>query len=172
MTDLLLALGSFAGLIVYATVAVAVYRFADDRTSSVYQRIGTALAAVVLFTTGIILTAVLIQWHGKHADRAWICIPLLIGGALWGVPFVNAVGYELFDGNFGRAILWPLAVPLALVIRCTLAVVVFASRGPLSWGSAVADALKGHEEHKRKRAVLLAQREDRIVAKEKELGIE
>lgn len=116
MTDFLLAIGSFAGLLVYSTVGVAVYnvlapRFARDCDT-------------------------LRRWRHHDSD----------------------CHHEFNAGFIGT--LWPLTLTgwgLGLVVA-------FAARGPAAWGTKLARLLDRQKPS-------LSEREQRIIEKERELGI-
>ena len=173
MTDFLLAITSFVGALIYATVAVAVFRLFDERTREVpwVERVGPALAIVAIYV-GVLLFAV----HVTHAKEAHFVV---LWGALAGIASLIFVA-GLVDCDdavlaFFPAILWPLALPCMFVawalggVGVVLArAVTFGSRGPLALGTWLAQLPGFPDEPDDEEADARARR---IAEMEKELGL-
>lgn len=120
--EALWAVGACGGLLVYASVAVAVWRFStrpEGDDCDAYQRIGTALTCVAAYVTGIVVTASVVQLDAPHGE-GWLMALAAVGGVLvFGPPFVSSVAFLTCSGHRGRAAMWPVAIPLGYLVWAT-----------------------------------------------------
>lgn len=171
MTDFLLGITSFVGAMAYAIIAVAVYRFSDERKSTPYTIAASIVSAwiVAAGVTWIVAAAT----HSRTSPGAWAALPaiaLAVSAIL--VTVSGTVGGQV---KVPLAILWPVGGIIWIVLRLSVPVVVgavtYGSRGPLALGAWLAE-LPGRRERERvARAKEATARRERIKELEKELGL-
>ncbi len=171
MTDFLLAIGSLVGLLVYASLAVAIYKACTSVTGSqvltitAWERIGCALAASAIY--GSVLAYAAITTPAPRTPPLTVAWGVA-GGFAWAYCFLASMAIETPE-YFAilRSALWPLAFPLGWLARALVAVVVLGARVPLKLG----DAIYRQANRRALTAAETLARQERIAAMEKELGL-
>ena len=135
----LIVLGSLVALFLYATIAVAVhYRWYPDKQSPTVRQ---------QFDAVVGLWMVIGVWMGWACATTSVATPSLmsgtslIGGSLGGlIVSVGASGDEVFAAVLG-SVLWPASMLASAAVQVAVyfaKAVAFASKGPDSWGRAIA----------------------------------
>lgn len=170
MTDFLLAITSFVGALVYATIAVAVFKCGSERASTPYS-IATCIFSA-WFVAGRMTALVAITTGLSNTQGSLAVIPGFLLGVLAIVATVrSATGTDAVI----LGVFWPVAGVVWLVLRLGVPAVVgivrFGSRGPLALGTWLAE-LPGRRERARvARDAEIEARHQRIAELEEELFV-
>lgn len=146
--DPILALLSFFGLFVYATGAVATWKFRRAHDSkSLTHKVTAALSAFIPFG----LLDSWLYWestlHPTQHTNGWLVCAVVLS-AVGGIAEVFSVGVACTSGfddwrDKVYAAVWPLALPLHLILGALIRGTASAARAPLACGNYISDALGG-----------------------------